>query len=70
MIVSEVGQPPCGKMYTVKGSLQMHVHNAHDRDLVAGSYLKDENVQWETKDDYSKHTNKQKVIGFFKIEYV
>ena len=39
MIVSEVGQPPCGKKYTVKGSLQTHVRNAHNRDLVAGSYL-------------------------------
>ena len=65
MIVSEVGQPPCGKKYMVKGSLQVHVCNAHDRDLVAGSYLKDKNVQWETKDDYLKHTTKQKVIGFF-----
>ena len=70
MIVSEVGQPPCGKKYMVKGSLQTHMHNAHDRGLVAGSYLKDENVQWETKEDYLKHMTKQKVIGSFKIEYV
>ena len=54
----------------VKGSLQTHLRNAHDRDLVAGSYLKDKNVQWETKDDYLKHTTKPKVIGFFKIEYI
>ena len=46
------------------------MRNAHDRGLVAGSYLKDENVQWETKDDYLKCTTKQKVIGSFKIEYV
>ena len=37
MIVSEVGQPPCGKKYTVKGSLRTHMHNAHDRGLGAGS---------------------------------
>ena len=48
----------------------MHMCNAHDRGLVAGSYLKDENVQWETKDDYLKRMTKQKVIGSFKIEYV
>ena len=70
MIVSEVGQPPCGKKYMVKGSLRTHMCNAHDRGLVAGSYLTDENVQWETKDDYLKCRTKQKVIGSFKIEYI
>ena len=54
----------------VKGSLRTHMRNAHDRGLVAGSYLKDKNVQWETKDDYLKCMTKQKVIGSFKIEYI
>ena len=70
MIVSEAGQLPCDKKYMVKGSLRTHMHNAHDRGLIAGSYLKDENVQWETKDDYLKQMTKQKVIGSFKTEYI
>ena len=44
--------------------------STHVFKISLGTYLKDKNVQWETKDDYLKCMTKQKVLGSFKIEYV
>ena len=41
----------CGCQYKARGSLRTHITNAHHKKLSEASYLKNEDMTWDTLDE-------------------
>ena len=59
----------CNKRYRLKGSVRTHVQSAHKLKLEVETYTKDENITYQSYDDFVKRTSK-KPIGSFEVKDV
>ena len=69
IVVNKESGAICNNRYHLKGSVRTHVQSAHKLKLEVGTYTKDENVTYESYDDFVERTSK-KSTGSFKVKDV
>ena len=57
----------CGCQYKACESLRTHMNNAHKKKLSQGSYTKNENVTWETLEEYKSHIATKEPVGMYQV---
>ena len=58
----------CGCQYKAWGSLHTHITIAHHKKLSEARYLKNEDVTWETLDQFRAQTRPKEPVGTYQIK--